>query len=191
MGHVEVRMALFGFGKKKPAVGLPQLCYDIAYFVLPHYALDEPAKIVELCTRSPEAAGPWFYVMACTMQKIEPVKADAMKLRWHRGDLDDEREYFVLEYPVPPPVDLGRADVVLAPHFSAMIRPKSGAETDYYILGGPDGRRDHAADDHAATAELQPRPRPRPAAGVVHRPVAEVAGAGSRCLSHTAIRRHD
>ena len=128
-------MALFGFGKKKPAVGLPQLCYDIAYFVLPHYALDEPAKIVELCTRSPEAAGPWFYVMACTMQKIEPVKADAMKLRWHRGDLDDEREYFVLEYPVPPPVDLGRADVVLAPHFSAMIRPKSGAETDYYILG--------------------------------------------------------
>ena len=54
-------MALFDiFKKRKPAVPLPQLCYDIAYFVLPHYAHEDFAKLDDMCRQTPTSAGPFF-----------------------------------------------------------------------------------------------------------------------------------
>jgi hypothetical protein len=142
----EVSMKLFDrFRKPKPGVPLPQICYDVAYFVLPHYAYNEPSRVVDLCFNTPTAAGPYFYVMACQMRKIEPVIEDAGRFRWHHGRLHDGREYHVLEYPSPPPIDL--ADMspeellkagsppVLAPHFSAIIREAPAGPVIYYVLG--------------------------------------------------------
>lgn len=138
-------MGLFDwFRKPKPAVPLPQLCYDVAYFVLPHYAFNDLAKLTDLCLNTPTAAGPFFYVMAAQMRMVEPDTADAKRFRWHHGPLGDGREYFALEYPPPPPVDLsdvsveqmaggGGPKVVLAPHFSAVLRGAGGAQ--YFILG--------------------------------------------------------
>jgi hypothetical protein len=137
-------MGLFDwFGKPKPGVPLPQLCYDVAYFVLPHYAFNDQAKLVDLCRNTPESAGPFFYIMAAQMRKVEPVAGDANRFRWHYGRLDDGREYFALEYPVPPPVDMADVSIedmvrggrkyVLAPHFSAILR--GAGATQYFVLG--------------------------------------------------------
>jgi hypothetical protein len=138
-------MGLFnGFRKPKPAVPLPQLCYDVAYFILPHYAFEDLDKLTDLC-RNTTTAGLFFYVMAARARKVEPDPEDGRRFRWHLGQLDESREYFALEYPTPPPVDMGELSVeemlsagtklVLAPYFSAIIRWSGRAETQYFILG--------------------------------------------------------
>ena len=139
-------MALFDwFRKRASSVSLPQLCYDVAYHVLPHYAFNDIAKVADLCLNSPTAAGPFFYVMACQMREIEPVTEDAKSFHWHHGDLGGDREYFALEYPTPPPVDMSdlppdqlinpSTPLVLAPYFSAVIRERVEGAGRYYILG--------------------------------------------------------
>jgi hypothetical protein len=137
-------MSLFdSFRKSTPAVPLPQLCYDMAYFILPHYAFNDLAKLADMCQNTPTAAGPFFYFMAAQMRKVEPDDEDATRFRWSHGQLGDGREYFTLEYPTPPPVDMSDATIeqmvgggsafVLAPHFSTIIRGPGGVH--YFILG--------------------------------------------------------
>lgn len=74
---------------------------------------------------------------------VEPDFADAQLFQWHHGQLNGGYEYFVLEYPTPPAIDMlgvspkdvidGRASFVLAPHFSAIVR---GVEdVHYFVLG--------------------------------------------------------
>jgi hypothetical protein len=126
-------MGLFDrFRKRKPIVPLPQLCYDVAYFILPHYAFEDLAKLADLCLNTTTAAGPFFYVMAAQARKAEPDFEDAKRFRWHHGELSKGHEYFALEYPAPPPVDIsevpfeqvagGGVSLVLAP-----ISPQSSA----------------------------------------------------------------
>lgn len=143
-------MGLFSWFRKSkpapprgPAVPLPQLCYDVAYFVLPHYAFNDLPKLADLCLNTPTAAGPFFYLMAAQARRVEPNIEDARRFRWHHGRLGDGREYFALEYPAPPPVDLsdvpieqmtaGGKQFVLAAHFSAIIRGEDGVQ--YFVLG--------------------------------------------------------
>ncbi len=133
------------FRKPKPSVPLVQLCYDVAYFVLPHYAYDEIAKVADLCSNTPTAAGPFFYLMACQMRKVEPIIEDAMRFRCHQGQLREGQEYYALEYPSPPSVDLSDLSLdelsnagsppVLAPYFSAIIHEAPAGAVSYYILG--------------------------------------------------------
>src|ERR1700722_20693967 len=135
-------MGLFDwFRKPKPAIPLEQLCYDVAYFILPHYAFKDLDKLADLCLKTPTAAGPFFYIMAAQVRKMEPDTNDAKKFRWHQGQLSNGREHFTLEYPTPPPVDMSDVPVeqmvggsfVLAPHFSSIIRGNEGVQ--YFILG--------------------------------------------------------
>jgi hypothetical protein len=137
-------MAQFdSFSKSTPAVTLPQLCYDVAYFILPHYAFNDLAKLADMCQNAPTAAGPFFYFMAAQMREVEPDDEDATRFCWSHGQLGEGREYFTLEYPTPPPVDMsdasidqmvgGGGDFVLAPHFSAILRGAGGVH--YFILG--------------------------------------------------------
>ncbi len=54
-------MGLFDrFRKPKLSVSLPQLCYDVAYFILPQYAFNHLDRIVDLCSTTPNAAGSIF-----------------------------------------------------------------------------------------------------------------------------------
>lgn len=129
----------------KPSVSLPQLCYDVAYFLLPRYAFERVGKVVDLRANTPHAAGPFFYVMACRMRGIEPVIDDARRLRWHHGALGEGCEYYVLEYPSPPPVDIltrppeeittSSTPFVLAPYFSAIVRAIPEGTVRYFVLG--------------------------------------------------------
>jgi hypothetical protein len=139
-------MGLFGwFRKPRPGVPLPQLCYDVAYFILPHYAFQNLAKLTDLCLNTPTAAGPFFYAMAAQARKVQPDAVDAKAFRWHLGQLGEGREYLALEYPVPPPVDMSDipieqvisrgASFVLAPHFSAIVQGPGPADVHYFILG--------------------------------------------------------
>jgi hypothetical protein len=127
------------FRKRKQAVALPQLCYDVAYFILPYYAFEDTAKVADLCLNSPTAAGPFFYFMATEARKLEPNIDEAKRFHWHRGSLSEGYEYFVLEYPTPPSVDMSDVNVeqlpniVLAPYFSAIVRSTHDAK--YFILG--------------------------------------------------------
>src|SRR5262245_40665769 len=126
------------FRKPKPAPApnppqdsLPGLCWVIAYFILPHYAFKDCDKLVKLFVESPETAGPFFYFMACQAQKIEPTKENGLRFRIHQGQFDGANDYYALEYPKPPLVDLSHADPanippdqmpVLAPYFSVVVR---------------------------------------------------------------------
>jgi hypothetical protein len=85
-----------------------------------------------------------FYIAVCKTLKIEIVREDAKRFREHFGSLDDARDYFVLEYPFPPPVDLTNIDMgnmpreqipVLAPYFSAVLRHRQTGKVKYYTLG--------------------------------------------------------
>jgi hypothetical protein len=139
-------MGLFDFLRKpKRTLPLPQLCYDVAYFILPHYVYNDLGKLVDLCLKTPNAAGPFFYLMACKMRKVQPVMEDAPRFRWHIGTMAGEREYFALEYPPPPSVDMSnvspeelvgaKSAFVLAPYFSAVVRGREPGEVEYFILG--------------------------------------------------------
>jgi hypothetical protein len=174
-GNSEGLMGLFDrFRKPKPSVPLPQLCYDVAYFVLPHYAYGEIAKVADLCSNTPTAAGPFFYLMACQMRKVEPVIEDAKRFHWHHGRLREGHEYYVLEYPSPPPVDLSRlspdellnagSPPVLAPYFSAIIHEAPAGAVSYYILGQAPiggGTTLRSVLREGANCNLGPGPEPR------------------------------
>ncbi|MBI3944324.1 MAG: hypothetical protein HY321_00215 [Armatimonadetes bacterium] len=134
---------LFRRPKLETVVPLTQLCYDVAYFVLPHYAFKDLPKLTHLCLNTPRAAGPFFYLMAAELRSVQADAEAADRFRWHHGQLSGGREYLALEYPVPPPVDLsgvpmeqlleGRSEHVLAPHFSAIIC--GGGAVQYFIPG--------------------------------------------------------
>lgn len=139
-------MGLFDlFRKPKPTVPLEQLSYGVAYFILPHYAFNDVAKVADMCMNMPNVAGPFFYLMACQAREVEPNMDDAKRYHWHHGTLDDGREYFVLEYPTPTPVDMSDLPeeqwmsqanrIVLAPYFSAIVRGSAGEEPGYFVLG--------------------------------------------------------
>jgi hypothetical protein len=146
-------MGLFDRFRKRndePAVtppsqsSLPSICYGIAYLVLPHYAYKDCAKLASMFTDTPTSAGPFFYLMGCQVQKTEPIHENASRFQAHHGELDGTHEYFVLEYPTPPPVDLSGTDPtqlppgrmpVLAPYFSAIVRHRDTKVVSYYTLG--------------------------------------------------------
>ncbi len=126
-----------------PEVSSWQLCYDMAYFVLPHYVFDDIAKLVDLCRNSPAAAGPFFYFMAAKMRNVDPSAENAKQFHTHYGQLAEGRDYFAFEFPVPPPFSMshidpkerGRTLAVLAPHFCTVIPGTESSKAEYFILG--------------------------------------------------------
>ncbi|QDU74263.1 hypothetical protein Pan97_12700 [Bremerella volcania] len=166
-------MGLFDFFKKpKPSVPLPQLCYDVAYFVLPHYAHEDFEKLDGMCRETPGTAGPFFYVMACQMRKVEPDVETAKTFHWHVGSFHGVVDYLTLAYPTPPPVDMAgkspeellrsQPPLVLAPYFSSVLRDREG-KISYYILGqSPLGGRTtlRCITADGANCNLGPGPTP-------------------------------
>jgi hypothetical protein len=158
--------------KREPTVSLQHICYDIAYFILPYYVHNEPEKIVTLCTKSPSAAGPFLYLIACKHMEIEPRTEDASRLCWHHDRLDDRRDCLVLEYPTPPPVELSEAsleqlssgDFTLAPYFSAVVHEGGGCVGGYYVLGQAPmggGTTLRSVSRDGTNSNLGPGPEPR------------------------------
>src|SRR6185503_13873593 len=107
---------------------LEELSYAVAYFVLPHYAFSDLNKAVEMWTKTPSATGPFFYLMACQMRKVEPDDNRVTEFRSRHGELPGIGRYYLLEHPEPAAIDLSDRDpleivergesFVLAPYFS-------------------------------------------------------------------------
>lgn len=78
------------------------------------------------------------------MGEVEPVREDAGMYTATTGVLGDF-DFYLMEYPVPPPVDMSDTDpmtlaqqgagIVLAPYFSMILRHRTTGEVLYYILG--------------------------------------------------------
>src|SRR5262249_20241878 len=92
----------------------------------------------------------FFYVLTCQADGKEPDPEAVAAFAAHTGTLDDRHDYYVIEYPSPPPVDLSDVDpdrmfeemsrIALAPSFSAMVQEKASGAVRYFILGqSPDG----------------------------------------------------
>lgn len=123
---------------------LPQISYSVAYRVLPYYAFQSLGKATEVWTKTPTAAGPFFYLMACQMAQLKPVPEDARRYSASHGTFDDH-DYYLMEFPVPPPVDLSGTDpvalaaegtsIVLAPHFSIILEHRTSRDVRYFVLG--------------------------------------------------------
>jgi hypothetical protein len=144
-------MGLFDFFRRKPpeepkkldGVPLEQTSYDIAYFILPQYVFQSLDRLIDLCTQTPTAAGPFYYVMACQAREIEPDIESAKKYTWHTGDFGN-RKYLALEYPRPTPVDMRDSDpitmlqsgtnLVLASFYSVILYG-GDSSPEYFILG--------------------------------------------------------
>ena len=144
-------MGLFDFFRRKPTnepkqqsmVPLEQTSYDIAYFILPRYVFQSLERIIELCTQTPNAAGPFYYVMACRARDCEPDIELAKQYKWEIGEIGG-RNYLALKYPTPVPVDMGDSDpiailesgikIVLAPFFSVILYG-GDSPPQYFILG--------------------------------------------------------
>lgn len=67
-------------------------------------------------------------------------------MKWHKGRLDNGREYMVLEYPEPPQMeiraaefeddpDLDHRDELLFPYFSAVLRTTNTKPASCFALG--------------------------------------------------------
>lgn len=126
-------------------VPVEQLCYDIAYFLLPQYAYHRLDELAEMVRKAPRVAGLNLFVRAVMARKAKVRPEDAEGLRWHVGMLMDGLEHFILEYPPPPPFDLSEDEFiermqsgsppVLAPHFSAILHAVETGEAFYFVLG--------------------------------------------------------
>src|SRR5687767_5734067 len=116
---------------------LPQISYWVAYQVLPHYAFEAVEKAIETWIKTPASTGPYYYLMGCQMAELEPIPSDARQFSASSGVFGDY-DYYLLEFPTPPPVDLTDTEpvvlaqvgsgIVLAPHYSIIVRHRSSHE---------------------------------------------------------------
>lgn len=147
-------MRLFDFFKKpksnRPEVPaftkeLAPVSYAIAYFVLPNGVFREPENYIAIWNDPVAPAGGVFYEMGCQFHGADVVPERAALYKASCGKFDDSTDFYLLEYPAPPPLDFSRlfpgkktseAEVpVLAPYFSAMLRDRATGAVSYYVLG--------------------------------------------------------
>jgi len=138
-------MGLFDLFKKAPPPppppkSLPQLCHGMAYSFLPPLVFADDSPVIGYFTTHGNATGTYLYTLVCQSQHIVPAPDHADQFRSHTGNLSDGTAYYVVEYPVPPPVNPDLMKAVLAPYFSAILHSLEAGETYYFILGqGPRG----------------------------------------------------
>lgn len=137
-------MGLFDFLKKaKPAISREQVCYDLAYLVLPHFVHRDYREFSAFVRKSPEAAACFLCKLASKLRDTEPNREVAESLKWHFGK-PGESAQITIEYPTPVEVDVlnepskvtapGLLPFVLAPYFSCVV-PMSKHAARYFILG--------------------------------------------------------
>jgi hypothetical protein len=130
--------------KRNSSLPIRQICYDIAYSLLPGFAYSDFRSLNGICHAMPSKVAEFFYDRACRRYGIEPDSATARGFKWHTGKFEDGRSHLTLEYPLPAPFDLSagsRDDVaammeaaILAPYYSCVVRDTDGT-VSCYVLG--------------------------------------------------------
>jgi hypothetical protein len=127
------------------------LCYAMAYFALPSHVFQESERVLRELSTTPELTAKLLYQLTCKAREKEPHPGDANAFAVHSGVLNERYDYYLIEYPAFPPVDVGNVPteqavqrmhhVVLAPYFSAIVVGKETREVKYFVLGqSPDGQ---------------------------------------------------
>lgn len=121
------------------------LTYATAYIVVPRYAFHETDRFTSDFVKAPDLAAKFFYVLACQAHQDEPNPEDADRVRGYTGLLDERHDYYLIEYPAFPPIDLmttGGSQLpdeagpyVLAPYFSAVVIERETGDLLYFVLG--------------------------------------------------------
>ena len=113
----------------------PLMCYKMAYIVLPQELHQNPTATLDRIRSQPDTAGVLFYTKACRSSGCLPKRQDASAFRTHMGRLSPNQEYFIIEYPSPPPPRLDTGMPVLAPYFSAAIVNETNRQPAHFVLG--------------------------------------------------------
>ena len=128
----------------------PQVCYSMAYFLLPQYCSDRPDSLLQNLNLGPTAGAAFFYAMTCQINELEPRDDVIHALSVSTGELNETTKYYIIAYPEPPNVNLtdipddnildAMQKIVLAPYFSAILEDAKEGKLTYFILGqSPDG----------------------------------------------------
>ncbi len=141
---------------------LAKFCYGTAYLALPKLLFAQTERTIGYFVNNEYPEGPYLYMMATRILKVEPVREHALSFQAHSGELSPRKNYHILEYPTPPPFDLAQKDAVLAPFFSAIIHNTADAEVAYYVLGqNPvSGTTFRTVTPDGANANMGPGPQP-------------------------------
>jgi hypothetical protein len=118
-----------------------QICHTIAYTIFPNRVYTDLEGVKKLWAEE-GLSGPFLYSAACRILKSPANATDATSFRTLTGKLDDGQEYYLLQFPPPPPIDLAQirpeslpnVSIVLAPFLSVAL----GSDTlpiTYYVLG--------------------------------------------------------
>ena len=76
-----------------------QACYTTAYRVLPHYAFQEPGKLLGQFGKDPEYAARFYYVMGCGLEERTPDAEEVRAVTGHSRPLNERFDYHVVQYP--------------------------------------------------------------------------------------------
>jgi len=121
----------------KPAESLIEFGYGVAYYYLPQLIFADAKRVTGYFDQYKERTGEFIYGMAALARKRELSHEEGDLFKAYRGKLTDEEEYFLVEFPTPPPnPDITKPGSTLAPFFAALIlRNDAPTEPQYYILG--------------------------------------------------------
>ena len=148
--------------------GFPMISYGMAYMLIPHGVFHNFERLSVMWKSMDPPASALFYTTGCKMQNTEPEKEWIGRYHAHFGRLDEITDYYLMEFPKPPPVCMKDFEAasgkkpVLAPHFCAVLHQPATGIVSYYILGqSPDGGttfRSITAD--GVNSNLGPGPEP-------------------------------
>ncbi len=101
--------------------------------------------------------------MGCQLRKVQTNRAVADMFSAHSGALYAGLDYHIIQYPTPPPFNLSDPDLVLAPHFSAILHSTNDNQVRYFILGqSPTGGTTlRSVTTDGLNANLGPGPDPQ------------------------------
>ncbi|HYF51961.1 MAG TPA: hypothetical protein VEJ63_21310 [Planctomycetota bacterium] len=123
----------------QPPRDIVSIASAIAYIIIPKMAFSDCDKLVHLWTNGTNQEQSALYVLGCKARQLEPISDEVKLFQFHHGELDPQRDYYMMEF--PPPEAFGSApppnedSMTVGPYYSAVVRHRQSGELAYYILG--------------------------------------------------------
>lgn len=151
-------MGLFDFLKPKPKAPTPekpfatpeelaQVCYGLAYYVLPNFAHREFDQFLRIWRTPFPPLGTMLCEFACSKQNLRSTPEQAAAFKMQDGQLTSSCDYYLVQFPSPPPfagidfdnlesvLSSGGRPPVLAPFFAAVLDNRASGHRRFYVLG--------------------------------------------------------
>jgi hypothetical protein len=135
------------------------VCYSVAYFLLPQLIFQEWETFAPKLADERETIGAFLYFVACKHQSIEPQSEIMAQFATQRHQLDDGTTCYLFLFPAP------RTHGVY-PYLSALLYHPDTDKKQYYVLGQTpfSGGTTLRMVSQGINANLGPGPEPTPEA---------------------------